>query len=169
MVDSAFECDCERVQGRLPPRGPACPATPGRVQRSGHGVETLQRCCVVREMSPRSDRAPAPGVERHDRVGAADDPAALHVPIKERNELAPGVLPGLADRRILLTPLRIELRESLRSETVWEKVFPEVGFSSSPRPASVSAALENWSVARRNRTVFERRRQIAPLSCFVGR
>ena len=37
----AFEGDSERVERRLPPRRPACPASPGRVKRAGHKVEAL--------------------------------------------------------------------------------------------------------------------------------
>src|SRR5690606_11805090 len=115
LVDSAFEGDRERVQRWLPPRRPACPAPTRRVKRAGHEIETLQRCSIVGEVSTGSDRAAVARVEGLDRVRRADDPADLDVPVEERHELGPGVLPELRDCWILPTPLRVELLEPLTS------------------------------------------------------
>lgn len=113
LVDSSFESYRECVEGGLPSHRPACVAAAGGVQRPGGEVEALQRGLVVREVPSRADSAAIAGVERLDRVCAADHAPDLDVVVEERYELAPGVLPELADRRVLLAPLRVELHKTL--------------------------------------------------------
>jgi len=50
------------------------------------------------------DGPPVPGVERLDCVGATQHPADLQVVVQERDELFPGVVPELDDRRIAPVP-----------------------------------------------------------------
>jgi hypothetical protein len=75
------------------------------VECSCDEVEALQRGRVVREMAPWADGASVAGVDRLDRVRAADHAADLDVTVQERDELALRVLPEPADRRALLVPL----------------------------------------------------------------
>jgi hypothetical protein len=96
-VDSSFERYRECVEGGLPAHHRlACSASAGGVEGSGHEVEALQGGVVVWEVSSGSDCASVVGVDRLDRVGATDHASDLHVVVKERDELAPGVLPQLA-------------------------------------------------------------------------
>jgi hypothetical protein len=65
------------------------------------------------------DRPPVAGVERLDRVRAAQDLADLQVIVQERDELLPGVVPEPDDRRIPLAPPLGQLVErSLRRRRV---------------------------------------------------
>jgi hypothetical protein len=95
LVDSSFERYRECVEGGLPSHGPACSASACRVEGSGGDVEAFQRGRVVREVPSRADGTSVAGVERLDRVCAADHAPNLDVVVQERYELAPGVLPEL--------------------------------------------------------------------------
>jgi hypothetical protein len=53
---------------------------------------------VVREVPSRANSATVAGVDRLDRICGADHAPDLDVVVQERYELAPGVLPELADR-----------------------------------------------------------------------
>lgn len=78
---------------RFRSRGPSCLAFPGRVQRSGHQVQTRRRGLFGREMPPRPDRAAVARVKALDRVRRADHRTDLDVVLEERHELRPSVLP----------------------------------------------------------------------------
>src|SRR3954454_9389435 len=69
----------ECVQGGLPPRHPACLTGALRVESSGDQVQAFQCGLLGGEVSADGDRAPVPGVQRLDRVGAEQDPANLDV------------------------------------------------------------------------------------------
>src|SRR4029453_6570290 len=102
--EAVREGDRERVQCWLPSGGPSCPAAPGRVQRSGDQVEALECGLLGREGAAGLDRSAVAGVERLDRVRAAQHPADLQVVVQERDELVPGMVPKLDDRRVTATP-----------------------------------------------------------------
>src|SRR3546814_16700690 len=65
---------------------------------------TLFRSLVAWEVSPGSDRAPELRVKRLDGIGYVDDPAHFVRERKERDDLAPGAPPALADSGITLAP-----------------------------------------------------------------
>ena len=79
----------EGVQGGLSPDHPLCPTSTGRVQGTGHQVQTLHRRLLCREVLTSVHRAAVAGVERLDRVGRADDPPDLDVELQEWRELRP--------------------------------------------------------------------------------
>ena len=69
---------------------------------------------VAGEVAPRSDRTPEFGVQRLDGIGGKDDPADLVGEGEERDDLAPGAPPAVADGRIALAPKpRLERRQRL--------------------------------------------------------
>src|SRR3546814_148529 len=67
-------------------------------------IEQLGGRLVAWEVSPGSDRAPELRVKRLDGIGCVDDPAHFVRERKERDDLAPGAPPALADSGITLAP-----------------------------------------------------------------
>ena len=82
LVDSSFESYRECVECGLPSHRPACSAAACGVECSGGEVEALQRGRVVGEVPSRADSAAIAGVDRLDRVGAADHAPDLDVVVR---------------------------------------------------------------------------------------
>src|SRR5947209_19111630 len=86
-AEAAVEGDVEGVQGGLPAVGPALPASSGGVQAEDDEVEVLEGGLLGGEVAAGLDRAAEPGIEALDRVGGADQRAALGTEAQERHEL----------------------------------------------------------------------------------
>ena len=110
--DSSFEREREGVECGLPSVHPSRGALAGGVEAAHDKVEAFHGGLLVREVSPRSRRAPEPRVQALDRVGRVDHASDLGAVVQERHELAPRVLPQRLDRRVAVTPARAELDEA---------------------------------------------------------
>ena len=74
-------------------------------------IKQLQRGIVVGEAAARLDDLAQRAVQRLDRIGGVDHLADAGCKREERHHVFPGPAPGLANRRIALAPLGLELLE----------------------------------------------------------
>src|SRR5579862_1529519 len=108
-MDSAFEGDCEGVEGGLPAGRRSLLASTRRVEAADGEVEAFHRCLLGREVTTRSHTTAQSRVHALDRVGAVQDLADLRAVGKERHKLRPSVFPQPDDRGVALAPLAGEL------------------------------------------------------------
>lgn len=97
-------------RGRLPPCDPACLTFAGRVQRTGHQVQTLERGLLAREMTARFLRPPIARFERLNCIGRAYDSTHLRVVVKKGMNSS-HALSTAGCRRVPLAPVLGQLAE----------------------------------------------------------
>jgi hypothetical protein len=126
--ETISEGDGESIERRLPPYGPPGLSGAGGVEGPGDQVEARQRRQLGGEMASGLDRPPVAGVQRLDRVRAADDRPDLDVVVQERDELLPRVLLQPDDRPVTLPRFSARSSRAARAAAAFTAV--QIGFTS---------------------------------------